>query len=106
MSERRGARNDHRQAGNYEVRVKGHLDARWAAWFDGMSLRHEADGETVIQGFVADQAALHGMLQRVRDVGMPLVSVTRVDDDEQRPDVDPRPPTGPLHPATERNHET
>ena len=81
MSRWRGATNGRREAGRYEVRVKGHLDGRWAAWFDGMGLTHEADGHTVIHGPVVDQAALHGLLQRVRDTGMPLVSVTRIDDD-------------------------
>ena len=63
--------------GRYEIRVKGHLDARWAAWFDGMSLTTESDGTTVLSGPVVDQSALHGLLQKVRDVGLPLVSVTR-----------------------------
>ncbi len=64
--------------GRYEIRVKGRLDTRWAAWFDGLSLTHESDGTTTIHGLVADQAALHGLLQRVRDVGLPLVAVTQV----------------------------
>jgi hypothetical protein len=63
----------------YEIRLKGRLDERWAAWFDGLSLRHEVDGITVIHGPVADQAALHGLLQKVRDAGLPLVSVTRTE---------------------------
>jgi len=63
----------------YEIRLKGRLDERWAAWFDGLSLRHEPDGTTVIHGPVADQAALHGLLQKVRDAGLPLVSVHSVD---------------------------
>ena len=61
----------------YEIRVKGHLDARWSAWFDGLSLSSETDGTTVIHGPVVDQAALHGLLQKLRDVGMPLISVTQ-----------------------------
>ena len=61
----------------YEIRVEGHLDARWSAWFDGLRLTHESDGTTVISGPVVDQAALHGLLQKLRDVGMPLVSITR-----------------------------
>ena len=69
------------EAGRYEIRLKGHLDARWAAWFDGLSLTHESDGTTVIHGPVADQAALHGLLQKVRDLGLPLVSVIRVEPD-------------------------
>jgi hypothetical protein len=65
-------------AGQYEIRLKGHLESRWAAWFDGLTLRHDSDGTTVIEGPVADQAALHGLLQKVRDVGVPLISVARV----------------------------
>jgi hypothetical protein len=65
-------------AGQYEIRLKGHLESRWAAWFDGLTLRHDGDGTTVIEGPVADQAALHGLLQKVRDVGVPLISVARV----------------------------
>ncbi len=61
--------------GRYEIRVKGHLDARWAAWFDGLTLTKENDGSTVIGGPVADQAALHGLLQKTRDLGLPLISV-------------------------------
>lgn len=67
------------EAGSYEIRLKGHLGARWAAWFDGLSLTRDSDGTTVIHGTIADQAALHGLLQKVRDTGLPLVSVTRVE---------------------------
>ena len=66
------------EGGSYEIRLKGRLDARWAAWFDGLGLTHEGAGTTVIHGPVADQAALHGLLNKVRDLGLPLVSVTRV----------------------------
>ena len=76
---------DRHEGGLYELRVAGHLDGRWAAWFDGLSLTHRSDGTTVIHGPVADQAALHGLLQRIRDVGLPLVSVIRVEPDH--PDV-------------------
>jgi hypothetical protein len=69
------------EAGRYEIRLKGHLDARWAAWFDGLTLTRDGDGTTRIHGPVVDQAALHGLLQKVRDVGLPLVSVTRVEAD-------------------------
>jgi hypothetical protein len=62
----------------YEIRIKGHLDARWAAWFDGLAIAREPDGTTVIQGPVADQSALHGLLQKVRDLGLDLVTVTRL----------------------------
>lgn len=70
---------DRHEAGRYEIRLKGHLDPRWAAWFDGLSLTREHDGTTVIQGQIADQAALHGLLQKVRDTGLPLVSVDVVE---------------------------
>ena len=72
-----GAHERERQT--YEIRLQGRLDARWAAWFDGLSLRHESDGTTVIRGAVADQAALHGLLKRVGDLGLRLISVTQID---------------------------
>ncbi len=61
----------------FEFRIDGHLDDRWADWFDGLHLTHEQDGTTVIRCPAIDQAALHGLLRRVRDVGLPIVSVTR-----------------------------
>ena len=67
------------EGGSYEIRLKGRLDPRWVARFDGLSLRHESDGTTTIHGLVSDQAALHGVLTRVRDMGLPLISVTRND---------------------------
>ena len=65
------------EGGSYEIRIKGRLDDRWAAWF-GLSLTCESAGTTLIHGPVADQAALHGLLTRVRDLGLTLISVTRV----------------------------
>jgi hypothetical protein len=65
----------HRDPGWYEIRVQGHLDTRWAAWFDGLAIAHGGDGTTIIAGPVADQAALHGLLQKIRDLGLPLISV-------------------------------
>jgi hypothetical protein len=70
------------EAERYEIRLTGHLDARWTAWFDGLTVIYENDGTTVISGQIVDQAALHGLLQRVRDLGLPLVSVKRVDIDQ------------------------
>jgi hypothetical protein len=69
----------HHRPGQYEIRLKGHLDSRWAAWFDGLSLTNSSDGTTIICGAVADQSALHGLLQKVRDLGLPLVSVNQVE---------------------------
>lgn len=76
---------NHNGAGWYEIRLKGHLDSRWAAWFDGLSLTHDSDGTTVISGPVVDQAALHGLLHKVRDIGIPLLSITQVDPDAYPP---------------------
>ena len=62
---------------SYEIRVKGHLDVRWADWFDGLTLTQESDGTTVLRGSVVDQAALYGVLGKVRDLGLPLIAVNR-----------------------------
>jgi hypothetical protein len=62
----------------YEIRVREHLDDRWAKRFDDLTLSHDADGATVLVGFVRDQAALHGLLVKVRDLGLTLLSVDRV----------------------------
>lgn len=64
------------ETGTYEIRIQGRLEDRWSAWFDGMELVDGDDGSTLIRGKVADQAALHGLIQRVRDLGLPLLSVT------------------------------
>jgi hypothetical protein len=69
------------EGGKYEIRLGAHLDARWAAAFDGLDLRHENDGTTTLYGPVVDQAALHGVLSRVRDLAVPLISVNQVDPD-------------------------
>jgi hypothetical protein len=81
MSEAKASIGHRHEPGRYEIRLNGHLDGRWAAWFDGLSLSREADGTTIIHGPIADQAALHGLLQKVRDTGLPLVSVTCVEVD-------------------------
>ena len=70
---------DHHDPARYEIRIKGHLDNRWADWFEGLTITLEADAETWLTGPVADQAALHGLLRKVRDLGMPLISVKRIE---------------------------
>jgi hypothetical protein len=62
----------------YEIRVTGHLSSRWEAWFDGLSLTRADDGTTIIGGEIVDQSALHGVLRKLRDIGIPLISVTQL----------------------------
>lgn len=62
----------------YEIRIKGHLGCQWTDWFGGLTITLGDDGDTFLTGTVVDQAALHGLLRRVRDLGMPLISVNRV----------------------------
>jgi hypothetical protein len=68
-------------AARYEIRLAGRIEQRWAAWFDGLTLSHLSDGTTVLSGPVVDQSALHGLLQKVRDLGLQLVSVAQVEPD-------------------------
>jgi hypothetical protein len=65
----------------YELRVQGVLDARWSAWFEGLQVTSDQAGQTTITGPVADQAALHGLLTKIRDLGLPLLAVRRIDPD-------------------------
>ena len=83
MSDRPAGR--HTGPGQYEIRLKGRLGSRWAAWFDGLSIAPGSDGTTTIYGQVADQAALYGLLQKARDLGLPLISVTPVEPGHPRP---------------------
>jgi len=85
MSDTKAARDRAQDARRYEIRIQGHLDTRWAAWFDGLTLDYESDGTTVIHCPIVDQAALHGLLQKVRDLGLPLVSVIHIDPQRSTP---------------------
>ena len=88
MSGTHASTGDHDAAGWYEIRLKGHLDARWAGWFAGLSFTHARDGITILAGPVVDQAALHGLLRKVRDLGLPLLSVMGVEPGQTNgPDV-------------------
>jgi hypothetical protein len=78
MTQRPPPAPDRPEADGYEIRLAGRLDSHWTAWFDGLTVSFESDGTTVISGPISDQAALHGLLQRVRDLGLPLVSVIRI----------------------------
>ena len=79
MSETHASSEDQSEPGLYEIRLKGHLDARWANQFAGLTITLEEDGDMLLTGPVVDQAALHGLLKKVRDLGMPLVSVSPVE---------------------------
>jgi hypothetical protein len=70
----------------YEIRIGGCLDAQWQGWFDGMSVTLEADGSTLLSGPVTDQPALYGLLRKVRDLGLPLISVSQMTDTFNRQD--------------------
>ena len=84
------------EPGWYQIRIRGHLAERWISWFDGLALTRDADGTTLLHGHVADQAALHGLLNRVRDMGLPLISVTRTGPTE--PNEDSHDPPNPQEP--------
>ena len=79
MSATHPSTEDHHEPGQYEIRLKGHLDTRWADQFEHMSFTHASDGTTILAGPVVDQAALYGLLRKVRDLGLPLVSVMLID---------------------------
>lgn len=79
MSDKPTYNENHNQPQYYEIRLKGHLDSQWTEWFSGLTITLEEDGTTHLSGPVADQAALHGLLKKVRDLGMPLISVSPVE---------------------------
>lgn len=82
MSDKQTIDDKHNQYQCYEIRLKGHLDYRLADWFEGLTITLEDNGDTVLTGPVVDQAALHGLLKKVRDLGLPLVSVCPVEHDQ------------------------
>ena len=93
MSGTQSSRGSRHESGTYEIRLTGYLDDRWAAWFDGLSLTHNSDGVTVLRGRIVDQAALHGLLHKIRDLGMPLISVAQVGPDPPNLPTQPPPMT-------------
>ncbi len=79
MCKTHASTKDHYEPGLYEIRLKGHLGSQWTDWFDGLTITLEEDGDTLLTGPVIDQAALHGLLKKVRDLGLPLLSVSPVE---------------------------
>ena len=82
MSYELNPRMDPGQPMVYQIRIKGHLGSQWTDWFEGLAITLEEDGNTLLTGPVVDQAALHGLLKKVCDLGMPLVSVSPVEPDQ------------------------
>ena len=82
MSKTPNSKIDESEPPVYEIRIEGHLGSQWTDWFEGLTITLEENGDTLITGPVTDQAALYGLLKKVRDLGMPLLSVNRVQYDE------------------------
>ena len=82
MSNELNPKTDPSQPMVYQIRIKGHLGREWTDWFEGLTITLEEDGDTLLTGPVIDQAALHGLLKKVRDLGMPLLSVCPVEHDQ------------------------
>jgi len=85
MSKNLNSKTDLNQPVVYQIRIKGHLGRQWTEWFGGLTIILEENGETLLTGPVVDQAAMHGLLKKVRDLGMPLISVNRVEADQAEP---------------------
>ncbi len=83
MTGEQNANPDDARPLTYRIRIKGHLGQQWIGWFEGLTIRLEGDGSTILEGPVIDQAALHGILRKVRDLGMPLLSINSIGPDSQ-----------------------
>jgi len=82
MSETNAVKDKRDEPPTYAVRIQGHLDSRWAAWFEGLTIRQEEQGVTLLTGPLLDQAALHGLMRKVRDLGLTLLSITHAAPDQ------------------------
>ena len=78
MSDKHDPQANANSTPTYQIRLQGHLDQQWSDWFEGLAIEPQENGETLLTGPVVDQPALHGLLKKVRDLGLPLLSVTRV----------------------------
>ncbi len=88
MSSKRSPERDASRPVVYQIRIQGHLGSQWTDWFEGLTITLEENGDTLLAGTVIDQAALHGLLKKVRDLGMPLLSVNSIEPGRQDvPDV-------------------
>ena len=82
MTNKRNASHSSQRFDTYEIILEGHLSNEWSSWFDGFTITLDPSGRTILVGPVTDQAALHGVLKKIRDLGIPLISVNRLDPDE------------------------
>lgn len=89
MSDKRPSTTDPDAPQIYQIRLEGHLGRQWTDWFDGLTITLEDNGDTLMTGPVVDQAALHGLLKKARDLGLPLISVIQVSSPEDEPDASP-----------------
>lgn len=87
MSDKRSFITDPDTPRIYQIKLEGHLGREWTDWFDGLTITLDDNGETVLTGQVGDQAALHGLLKKARDLGLPLISVVRVPSQDDEPDA-------------------
>jgi hypothetical protein len=102
MDETHPSTEEYHESGRYQIRLKGHLDTRWADQFDQMSFTYASDGTTILSGPVVDQAALYGLLRKVRDLGLPLLSVVHIDP-KQPNGLEGNPDTDDTHSTQETN---
>ncbi len=79
MNDTPASAEKHNEPGQYQIRLQGHLDDSWVSWFGGLTITLAENGETLLTGPIVDQAALHGLLRKVRDLGMPLLAVSRIE---------------------------